>query len=365
MVKDHHSALTCFSLEKSDGFLYAITNQSHYIQLKIWRLFVDTGTHFVMGLALGGLAMVDPAVSASTVTSSAILIATVIGSEIPDIDTVLKLRNNANYIRHHRGVTHSIPAIIGWPFLIVIILYPFFPEADFVRLWLWSFLAVFLHVSVDIFNAYGTQALRPFSTKWIALGWINTFDLFIFVIHLVAIILWGCGYDPGKIFPILFMILIVYYFYRYYLHKKVHRMVLEKVPQAEKVIICPTYRFFQWRVAVITRKKYFVVRAYRDHIKILDEYDRLPLPDHPIMKAAQKDKNIAAFLSFSPVYHWEIREGKDYFEVRFTDLRYRSRGHYPFVAIVHLSRDFQIRTSYTGWIYSKEKLKKKLQVVPD
>lgn len=142
-------------------------------------------------------------------------------------------------------------------------------------------------------------------------------------------------------------------------------MVLKRIPQADRVIISPTYYFFQWRVAVITDKKYFVVRAFRDHIKILDEYHRMPLPDHPIMKAAQKDKNIAAFLSFSPVYRWEITESEDFIKVQFTDLRYRSRGHYPFVAVAILNHHLQILSSYTGWIYSKEKLRKKLQVLPD
>lgn len=326
---------------------------------------MDTGTHFVMGVALGGLAMIDPAVSTHAVTGSAILLATVIGSEIPDIDTVLKLRNNAVYIRNHRGITHSLPAIFLWPTLIVTLLYPFFPEADFGRLWLWSFLAVFLHVFVDIFNAYGTQALRPFSSKWIALGWINTFDPFIFFLHLVSIALWIIGYNPAVIFPVLFIIIAGYYLYRYLLRKKVLQLVKEAIPEAEKVIICPTYRFFQWRVAVITENKYFVVRAYRKHIKILDKHNRLPLPKNAVMEAAQKDKNIAAFLSFSPVYRWEIIEMPDYTEVRFTDLRYRSREHYPFVAVVHLDHQLQIRSSYTGWIYSKEKLRKKLQVLPD
>ena len=37
-----------------------------------------------------------------------------------------------------------------------------------------------LHVFVDIFNSYGTQALRPISNKWIQLGVINTFDQLFF-----------------------------------------------------------------------------------------------------------------------------------------------------------------------------------------
>lgn len=111
----------------------------------------------------------------------AVMIATIAGSQAPDIDTVLKLKNNAVYIRNHRGFTHSIPAVLFWSLLIPAVIFPFVPGANLLHLWLWTLLAVVLHVFVDIFNAYGTQAIRPFSKKWVALGIINTFDPFIFL----------------------------------------------------------------------------------------------------------------------------------------------------------------------------------------
>ena len=70
------------------------------------------------------------------------------------------------------------------------------PEANFIHVWAWTFLAVFLHVFVDIFNSYGTQALRPFSNKWVAIGVINTFDPIIFILHAIALIIWGMGANP-------------------------------------------------------------------------------------------------------------------------------------------------------------------------
>lgn len=126
---------------------------------------MDTGTHIVMGIALGGLAMVDPVVASEPATMSTVVAGVIVGSLIPDIDTILKLRNNAVYIRHHRGITHSIPAVLLWPLLITLLFSLIAPEANFIHLWAWTFLAVFLHVFVDIFNSYGTQALRPFSNK--------------------------------------------------------------------------------------------------------------------------------------------------------------------------------------------------------
>lgn len=318
-----------------------------------------------MGLALGGLATLDPVVAGSTATATSVLIATIAGSQAPDIDTVLKLKNNAVYLRNHRGITHSIPAVLLWPLIITAILYPFFPEADMLHLWLWTFLAVFLHVFVDIFNAYGTQALRPFSSKWLALGIINTFDPFIFGMHIAGLILWLLlGADPGYTFLGIYAVIIAYYIIRFQAQRRVLREVKQIIPDATDIIIAPTMKFNQWRLAIMNKHQFFVGRAHNNHVNIIDQFNRIPVPDTPVLDAAKKDKNLAAFLSFSPVYRWELDEYDDYYEVRFIDLRYRSNDHYPFVAVVQLNLDLDIIKSYTGWIFSEEKLRKKLDVLP-
>lgn len=325
---------------------------------------MDTGTHFVMGIALGGLATIDPVVFNSAETTQAVFFATIIGSQIPDVDTVLKFKNNAAYIRNHRGITHSVPAVILWPIFLLAFLYPIFPEANVLHLWLWTSIAVFLHVFVDIFNAYGTQALRPFSSKWVALGWINTFDIFLFSILSFGGLLWLFGADPRDVFPAIFAAITAYYLLRYTVRKTIYETIKRRFPDAEKIILNPTFRFFRWRIAVITKEKFYVARAYRREIYLLDEYKRLPLPDDPMMEVAKTDKNVAAFLSFSPVYRWEMEKEGDVTEIRFIDLRYRSKHHYPFVAIVQIDDSLNIRSSYTGWIYNVDKLKKKFETIP-
>ncbi|OIK11593.1 metal-dependent hydrolase [Bacillus sp. MUM 13] len=324
---------------------------------------MDTGTHLVMGIALGGLATLDPALG-DTSTAHAIMAGTIIGSQAPDIDTVLKLRNNAVYIRNHRGITHSIPAVLLWPILITFTIFAAVPSANLLHLWLWTFLAVFLHVFVDIFNSYGTQALRPISSRWLALGVINTFDPFIFGIHAAALVLWGLGFPPGYTFLAMYGIIVIYYFARFKEQRYIKRAVKQQIPDAKKVILSPTMKYHRWKIAVITGNKFYVARAENGYVTVLDKFDRLPLPESDVLDAAKHDKNLAAFLSFSPVYRWEITAVKDYYEVRFIDLRYRSNGFYPFVAVVHLDRDLNILNSYTGWIFSEAKLRKKLNLIP-
>lgn len=325
---------------------------------------MDTGTHVVMGIALGGLASLDPAVASNHATTTSVLIATIAGSQIPDIDTVLKLRNNAIYIRNHRGVTHSIPAVILWPLVILAVVYPFFPNANLLHLWAWTFTAVFLHVFVDIFNAYGTQALRPFSNKWVALGVINTFDPFIFGIHVLGIFIWVFGANPGYTFLIIYAVIIAYYFLRFHAQRRVLTEVKKLIPDLTDVIIAPTMKFHQWRIAAMNESQFFVGKALGHKVEILDRFNRIPVPETPVIEAAKKDKNLSAFLSFSPVYRWEVDEYNDFYEVRFIDLRYRSNGHYPFVAVVQLDCDLKRISSYTGWVFSEKKLRKKLSIIP-
>lgn len=324
---------------------------------------LDSGTHFVMGIALGGLALVDPVVASHTATFTAVMAGTILGSQAPDSDTVLKLRNNAVYIRHHRGITHSIPAVILWPILITALLALVIQDANILHLWMWTFIAVILHVFVDIFNAYGTQALRPFSRKWVALGVINTFDPIIFGLHCFGLLFWAFGANPVVTFTIMYFIIIVYYVLRFAIQYAVKKVVHSTIQDEEYVIVAPTMRFFQWRIAAASKTHYYVGRAYGRSVNIYDKFEIKPIPKTPLVDAAMQDPNFKSFTSFSPLYRWDISElDNGLTEVRLIDLRYRSDNRYPFVAVAHLTEDNEIITSYTGWIFSEDKLQKKLQI---
>src|SRR5690625_4115450 len=321
---------------------------------------MDTGTHVVMGVALGGLATIDPVVSNDPTLLNAVLVGTIVGSQAPDFDTILKLRNNAVYIRHHRGLTHSVPALIFWGILIASLIYFFVPNVNFLHLWMWTFFAVIIHLLVDIFNAYGTQAFRPFSNRWIALGFINTFDPYIFFLHIGGIIAWMLGANPGHTFLIIYAVIILYYVKRYFDKREIVQTVYDYFPTTEKVATSPTMKQNYWRITVTTKDRFYVGTVENGHIQLMDEFERVSLPDTEVINIAKTDKNIAAFLSFSPVYRWQVIENERFTEVRFVDLRYRSKGHYPFVAVAQLNSDNEVTNSYTGWIYSERKLQKKL-----
>ncbi|HLQ73657.1 MAG TPA: metal-dependent hydrolase [Bacillota bacterium] len=321
---------------------------------------MDTGTHIVMGVAIGGLATLDPVVANDPTLFNAVLAGTIIGSQAPDADTILKFKNNATYIRNHRGLTHSIPAVFLWGMIIPLLIYLIVPEVSFLNLWLWTTLAVILHVVVDIFNAYGTQAIRPISKKWVALGFINTFDPYIFTMHIVGIVAWLLGANPGFTWLIIYGVIILYYIKRYIDKREIVQTLNKHFDHVEKISTSPTMKQNNWRITVTTTDMFYVGTVKDGHIEIVDQFYRVPLPDTKMINQAKRDKNIAAFLSFSPVFRWEVSEYNHFFEVRFIDLRYRSKGYYPFVAVVHLDKEMNAINSYTGWIFSEQKLQNKL-----
>ncbi|MFD1850478.1 metal-dependent hydrolase [Oceanobacillus bengalensis] len=323
---------------------------------------MDTGTHIVMGIALGGLATVDPVVQSDPALFQAVLVGTIVGSHAPDFDTIFKLKNNATYIRHHRGASHSIPAIILWGLLISGVIFLFVPDVSFLHLWLWTFLAVIIHVFVDLFNAYGTQAFRPFTNKWIALGFINTFDPYIFMLNVGLILAWLLGAHPGITWLIVYSVIVLYYIKRYLDKREIVKKIQENIPGTIEIATSPTLKQNYWRVAITTSDNFYVGTVENGHIEIVDEFTKIPLPDFPIMQKALTDKNVKSFLNFSPVYRWEVNEYDNYTEVRLIDLRYRSKEYYPFVAVVQIDRNLEIISSYTGWIFSEYKLQRKLYV---
>jgi len=321
---------------------------------------MDTGTHIAMGVALGGLATLDTAVANDPTLATAIMAGTIIGSQAPDFDTILKLRNNATYIRHHRGFSHSIPAIFLWGSAISLLIYLIVPEISFLYLLLWTTLAVILHVFVDLFNAYGTQAFRPFSQKWVALGLINTFDPYIFFLHLAGIGAWILGAHPGYTWLVVYIVITLYYVKRYFDRQEIVKTIYEYFPKTTSITTSPTIKQNFWRVAITTDEYFYVGTVENGHIQIIDSFRKVPLPETKAFATAKRDKNIAAFLAFSPVYRWELVENNGYTEIRFTDLRYRSKGYYPFVAIVQMDQQLNVINSYIGWVFSEKTLQTKL-----
>ena len=75
--------------------------------------------------------------------------------------------------------------------------------------------------------------------------------------------------------------------------------------------------------------------------------------DADIVRLAKKDKKVKAFLYFTHFVHSEYKKTSYGYEVRFYDLRYRFKDHYPFNVIVLFDHHLNNINSYIGWTYNQ------------
>lgn len=319
---------------------------------------MDTGTHFIFGISLAGLSVIDQTVASCPILSEAVLFGALIGSQAPDFDSVSRLIGTKTYVKYHRGITHSMPAIFIWPTIITYVLNIFF-SVSFFHLWLWTFIAVFLHVFFDVLNSYGTQAFLPFSSRWVALDIINIFDPFIFTTHSTAIILWSLKLlDPLIIFSITYLFTFIYILIRIIAHRNSLKTVNLTYCLKGNITLLPTVQWSLWNIIEEFPNKYNIGILKDNVLTWLDikEKDK----DNLAICASKTAEKVKTFLYFSNYAYPESKKTPYGYEVRWVDLRYRYNNHYPFLAIVLLDESYNVIDSYIGWVYNKKQFDKKL-----
>lgn len=152
---------------------------------------MDSLTQAALGAAIG-----EAALGKKIGTKGAMLGAVV--ATIPDLDVALFLfYDKFEMLSIHRGFSHSILFSIFGAFLLAYIFQriKWTKEISFIRLCFFSWLALFTHMLLDTFTAYGTQLFLPFSDKRIGFDSVNVVD-------------------PVYTIPLLFGLLGSLYFYK-------------------------------------------------------------------------------------------------------------------------------------------------------
>lgn len=324
---------------------------------------MDTGTHLVMGISLAGLAHIDPVVAASPSLAIAVTIATILGSQAPDADSVLRLKNNAVYIRNHRGISHSLPFLLLWTVLITGLLSLLFRGVSVPHLALWTGVAVCIHVFSDLFNTYGTQAMRPFTEKWISWNIIHIFDPFIFGTHLTAILLWVLGMlPPAPLFSVLYSVTAVYYIWRTLVHfsntDEVAKLDTQNKP-CDTYYVIPTISLNHWHVVKAKSDGSYDMGTFNHHQ--LSWNHHAVCSRHPAVEHSKNHPNVKSFLYFTSFAVADIKITSTGYIVRWADVRYHHRTQYPFVAVVVMDEHFITKASYIGWL-SDDKMNERLSI---
>ena len=95
------------------------------------------------------------------------------------------LRGYTNYVRVHRGMTHSLPALFIWPIVLSLPLAAMFGVWEHLfSLYLWTFVSCcFPCVSRFVLMYMAFSVSGHFLQKWIHLDTLCLYDPFLFVLH--------------------------------------------------------------------------------------------------------------------------------------------------------------------------------------
>lgn len=318
---------------------------------------MDTSSHILIGFGLAALAQSDPLVSGSEALTQAVIIGSVVGSNAPDFDILYKLKGNSSYNKNHRSHSHSLLILPLWALLIVTTLIPFFPNVSYLHLFLWTFLAVIIHVVTDLLNVHGTQVLLPFKRKWISFDTIPLVDPFITITHLVG---FYCllYLDPALLFASIYSMIILYIFLRFVYLSWIKQQLKEHFLHASTIKLIPRGSLLKWDIYIETKED-FLFGCYCLNSLTIEHVTSKKIAFPEVMENCPEHQTINDFLSSTNYAFPFVKKQKNGYFIFWKDLRFRQRKFFSYLAIVYLSLDGrQIYSTYSGWLYSVKQLRK-------
>ncbi|WP_284639935.1 metal-dependent hydrolase [Paenibacillus silviterrae] len=310
---------------------------------------MDTGSHLLFGATLAGLAMLHPVAAAEPEVAQAILVAALAGSHAPDLDTIARWKGYAAYIRVHRGVTHSLPALLAWPLLLSLpIAWLFGVMQHWLLLYGWCFAAVGFHVFLDWFNAYGVQCFRPFSKRWHHLDVLALFEPFLFALHAAGLVAWvATDSNPGVMFLTIYVMTFLYIGIRTLQHSQLIGCVRQELSPDGVCHVVPSMHWFRWQFVLETKHCFYTGIIQGRRIVVMDVYRKDE--DNAIVTATLGTDGVRAFLHFAQRVYVKWTEKKDGYIVEWRDVRFWYNHKLPFGVDVQLDRDLNVVHQRVGW----------------
>jgi inner membrane protein len=329
---------------------------------------MDNVTHTLTGIALGQAGLKGK-------TRFAIL-ALIIGSNLPDIDVIAVAGGKLNYLKYHRGITHSLLGLTVLSAILTTLIYAFgrrasprknTPNLNLKWLFVVCWIATSCHVLMDYTNQYGVRPFLPFSGRWVALDIMPIVGPYVLlllflglgipaVLRLVSEEVGARKNDDssrairaGALFS-LCGILVVWGL-REVSHKKAVELLDANDYGQEAPIRVGAFPSainpFGWTGVAETRSSYYLL-----HVSALaggidaDQAEVLHKATFSTaLAAAQKSRGAKIFLDFARFPSAMVLGSAEGFNVHFRDLRFASPNSnaWSFALEVQLNKDLQVR----------------------
>ncbi|BDG62048.1 metal-dependent hydrolase [Caldinitratiruptor microaerophilus] len=288
---------------------------------------MDPVSHALVGAAVGSLA-----------PGPAAFWAAVAGSVVPDADIVVRwVAGEAAYLDHHRGATHSPlgAAVLGSA--VAAAAQALWPGSGFGRVLFWAVLGFYSHVLLDLTNAYGTQALWPWSRRRYAWDWTSVIDGPVLALGALHLAMRTVAPARGALWGGLTLAaLAVYLGLRAAAHGKAVAAVRRHAPAARRVSVVPAFlRLDRWRYVAEDDRGYLTGWVLGPGRKV-GEPQVLVRREDAVVGASLAAPAVQVLRRFSRHPHAEWRRDGDGYLVRWWDVRWGAGPIPPFAAEVVL-----------------------------
>jgi inner membrane protein len=313
-------------------------------------MIMDPLTHAIIGLGIGSFAQ-----NTMDITNP-LVIGCVIGSVIPDIDIVAKIKDDYLYLKHHRGMTHTIPGLGVLSAIIAGALKLFF-AVSFGKLFFWTFLGALSHSLFDMLNSYGVKLLNPVGNSKQQKGILMLYDPIISILCILLMIIKNKTWIfYGSTLAVFGSYLIFKGISKESSRKKVLGYYKDnnvKDVRMLPALIAP----YKWAFVTTTDDEYVVGQFnwIKNKVEETKRFKRQSEYDVELFKKSNVGKY---FSNFTPIYHIKREKDGPYTVLKSTDLRYYLNNNFMHHATVVLDKDENIVKSF----FHPYKIHKNIQV---
>lgn len=277
---------------------------------------MDPVSHALIGLAVStvGQGKMD--------ISSPVTAAYVLGSITPDADIILRLWGNSLYLKHHRGVSHSLVGVAVESAALALALKLIYIQVPVFSLFIWSAFGMLTHIIADILNSYGAKIFWPFSNRKNSLSLLTITDPIV-VLMSILLVVFSFGMQKYDTY--------IYLGFTFYVLSKIAMHALGRVKlrkrfgndyNIEKIQLLPSMMAghkFHYIVEDSTHMIVGEINFLSGRIEIINVLKRL---DEKTRKLILNSRAAAFFKEFTPIFHIELQSIRNGYKALLTDLRY-------------------------------------------
>ena len=282
---------------------------------------MDPVTHAIIGMIIGSK------VGGALSWNDGIMAATTFGAIMPDFDIAAQLWGDFNYLKQHRGFSHSLAGLLVTSVVAGAALSLLYPGIGVITLMTCTFIGAISHTIMDLFNSYGVNLAWPFSRKKWTINLLMAFDPILFMLGTAWIFIGGKEQYEAS----LAVGAVCYLFMRFLMREQARQTVAKRLqrraPTVSVVVIPSMGNIFKWDFIAAMPKRRIVgqIDMLKRNLRITRRLYYLNKPLRQVLTASVLGK---VFSEFTPFFHieCELVEGKTV--GRFMDLRYRVRGRF-------------------------------------